>query len=164
MPLSAATANVLRVLICFQPDNNGWFASFPIDSMLCCRFKNMLHKPLETFCEDKFDIFKQWSFAPMLQGTEMAPRLLESGWALISIFQGRHPIKGFIILRPEVFFSWQKVSLANVPHLVQSHLNAMIYVHDSNHLKTQLSLVLQQTYIIKLKTFQPRINGSSQGF
>lgn len=108
MPLSAATANVLRVLICFQPDNNGWFASFPIDSMLCCRFKNMLHKPLETFCEDKFDIFKQWSFAPMLQGTETAPCLLESGWALISIFQGRHPIKGFIILRPEVFFSWQK--------------------------------------------------------
>lgn len=121
MLLSATTANVLSALISFQPDNNSWFASFPIESMLFCHFKNMLHKPLEIFCEDKFDVFQQRSFAVMLQGTETAPCLLESGWALLSIFHGKHPGKGFIILRPEVFFSWQKVSLANVPHTVQSH-------------------------------------------
>lgn len=121
MLLSATTANVLRALISFQPDNNGWFPSFPIDSMLFRHFKNMLHKPLEIFCEDTFDVFQQRSFAVMLQGTETAPRLLDLGWAPISIFHGKHPGKGFIILRPEVFFSWQKVSLANVPHLVQSH-------------------------------------------
>lgn len=43
--------------MCFQTDNKGRFASFPMDPML--RFTNMLQKPLEIFCEDKFDVFKQ---------------------------------------------------------------------------------------------------------
>lgn len=37
-PTSTTPAGVWKVLICFQPDNKGWFASLPIDVMICCSF------------------------------------------------------------------------------------------------------------------------------
>lgn len=69
MSVSAAIS-VLKALICFQPHNKGWFASFPVDSMVCWSFKDTLPKSLEIFCEDKLsNFFKQWSFALIIQDT-----------------------------------------------------------------------------------------------
>lgn len=82
-----------RARMCFQPDNKGRFAFFPVDLMR--RFKNMLHKPLEIFCESFMNsmCLSNDPLLPWLKAQGRLPNFLSRGWASIPISQGKHPLR-----------------------------------------------------------------------